>query len=113
MVFGFGDKGGIPDIAVFAYSYQTDHENTDLDIVYRRNNAVDGSEYNVLNKTRSLSVGDIVGIAHPEAGAVVDFHLVSSTGFIHIASDSELPSSIEQVSKENLRERQDALNAAR
>lgn len=108
MVFGYG-KTAMPEIAVFAYSYQTDLDGTDLDVVYRRNNAVDGTEYNVLAQVRSLSVGDIVGIARYDAGAVVDFHLVETMGFTLIASDGEFPSAIELVSKDEVRARKDAL----
>ncbi len=104
MVFGYG-KTAMPEIAVFAYSYQTD-KNVDLDIIYRRNNAVDGTEYNVLNEARSLSVGDIIGIAHPQNGSVVSFYLVEVMGFTLIASDGELPSDIELVSKDEVRARQ-------
>lgn len=109
MVFGFDGEKATPDIAVLAYSYKTDRAGTDLDVIYRRNNAVDGTEYNVFHKARSLSIGDIVGIAHPEAGAVVDFHLVSSVGFTLIASDSDLPSAIKLVTKEQVRAIREAL----
>ena len=47
-----------------AYTYETEYEFPfdSLDDIYRRNNAVDGSEENVKAEARSLSVGDVIVI---------------------------------------------------
>ena len=52
--------GKVPRVS--AYEYETDR--TDLEQIFRDNNAVDGSEVNVRMNKRSLSVGDIVEVGH-------------------------------------------------
>lgn len=106
MVFGLGDESAMPSIVVEAYSYETDRDGTDPEVIFRRNNAVDGSEYNVLNQARSLSVGDVVKVA--SAFYKPTFHLVESVGFSAMLSQDF--DKIPQVTKENVRERQNALN---
>jgi hypothetical protein len=48
------------ELLIHQYGYQTDR--TDLEDIFRDNNAVDGTEVNVKFKRRSLSVGDVAQI---------------------------------------------------
>lgn len=46
-----------------AYAYSPDQpSDLELEHIFRQNNAVDGTERNVQNEARSLSVGDVVVI---------------------------------------------------
>ncbi len=104
MVSGFGDST-TPDLVVRAYGYDTtvsDIYDTDtiLEGIFRDNNVVDGNEYPVKFKTRSLSVGDIVGLADFELPGQVGYHLVSSMGFTLLSS---LPGTL--ITSDDLRER--------
>lgn len=86
----------LPDILVEAYTYQTFDD--ELDAIWRQNNAVDGTEVNVQNEARSLSVGDVVGI-----NGVL--WLVESLGWTELEG---LPG--ELVTAENVTERREELN---
>jgi len=90
-------NSALPFIAVKAYSYETDMAGIDLDVIYRQNNAVDGSEYNVLNEARSLSIGDIIEIGDGE------FHLVGTLGFTQISQ--QIFDAILLISKEARKDR--------
>lgn len=59
-------------IARVEYSYETDR--TELEQIYRDNNAVDGTEQNVIHERRSLSVGDVVVVGD-------EAHKVARMGF--------------------------------
>lgn len=106
MVFGFGETA-TPDVLVEMYSYEADYANVDeaLGRVFRENNAVDGSEYNVQNKARSLSVGDVFVLNDAAA------FLVESFGFT--ALDPTEFQSIPHTTMEDIHERINALNEGR
>ena len=49
--------------------------------LWRSNNAVDGSEFNVRAEARSLSVGDVVGLKRHRTDREDEFLAVASIGF--------------------------------
>ncbi len=65
-----------------AYTYWTDRVwniNSDLDVIYRENNAVEGWEENVKAEARSLSVGDVIHIS--DGHVLNDYFSVDTMGF--------------------------------
>ena len=114
MVFGLnGTEETIPDVIVNSYSYE-DEAASDiaggLEQIFLDNNAgaPGGKDYPVKYQARSLSVGDIVEIAGLYASS---FSLVASVGFVRLPKAAF--EAIPQVTIENVRERQDALNEQR
>jgi hypothetical protein len=96
MVFPY-DNGARPDIAVEAYTYEmSDLLNNDpneiLEVVWRYNNVVDGTEAPVIFGTRSLSIGDIVGLDET-------LYLVEGTGWTEI---NELPPLVTEAERKAL-----------
>ena len=98
----------LPDILVAKYAYETDRSS--LDEIYRDNNAVDGTEQNVRNKARSLSVGDIIGFRKDirEGHSPEIFTVVDSYGFTPVSE--EVFATIPQVTEEDVKARRDELN---
>jgi hypothetical protein len=111
MVFPL-DTSALPELLVEKYSYHTD-DRTSLDDIYRDNNAVDGSEWNVQFEARSLSIGDIIGFRTsikdgsvwrtPEIYTVVD-----SFGFTPVSADRF--DSITKTTEEDIKDRRFELN---
>lgn len=65
-----------------AYTYWSDRVwniNSDLDVIYRENNAVEGWEENVKAKARSLSVGDVIYISDDHV--LNEYFSVDTMGF--------------------------------
>ena len=75
-----GGEWAPTDAYRFVYTYEADPADTDLNIVFRQNNAVDGTEINVKAGFRSLSVGDIIAID----GA---WNAVRPVGFYRLTAD--------------------------
>lgn len=97
MVFPYFDDQ-VPHILVRAYAYETNR--TQLDEIWRDNNAVDGTEMNVLNKARSLSIGDV--IAASVGDALPQYTLVTTDGFKEMGD--VLPARL--VTQDEVRDRQ-------
>jgi len=104
MVFSFDDPA-TPSLLVEMYSYFT--EDYEAETIYRRNNAVDGTEENVKAQARSLSVGDIVKLT-PAFGPST-YLPVETMGF-ETMTQAEFDT-IPQTTMVDIRARQDALNA--
>ena len=58
---------------------------TDLDLVYRENQAVDGWEINIQNEARSLVVGDLIAVT--VNGAAKGIYVVETFGFHKLTAD--------------------------
>lgn len=72
----------VGDVLKHQYEYQAG-DGTSLNNVFRDNNVVDGHEYPVKHRSRSLSVGDGFVIT---TGYQSDFYVVGSWGFTKVTS---------------------------